>query len=90
MSLLLQQLQQHASALPPTLQAELLNYAIYLEQRAKGSGSPPISDSQRRQQLADALENAAALNPYRKIHDPVVWQREQREDHPLPGRDDAD
>jgi hypothetical protein len=27
------------------------------------------------------------LNPYRDITEPVAWQREMREDRPLPGRD---
>ena len=34
-----------------------------------------------------ALENVRKLNPYRDITDPVEWQRELREDRPLPGRD---
>ena len=34
-----------------------------------------------------ALENVRKLNPYRDITDPVAWQREIREDRPLPGRD---
>jgi hypothetical protein len=34
-----------------------------------------------------ALENVRKLNPYRDITDPVEWQREMREDSPLPGRD---
>lgn len=86
MNTLLQQLHQHASVLPSPLQAELLNYAIYLEQKAKEGSSSAISDAQRRKRLAEALEKAAALNPYREITDPVAWQREQREDRPLPGR----
>lgn len=86
---LLQQLQQHAAVLSPPLQAELLNYAIYLEQKAKARTAPPVSGLQRRQRLAEALENAAAIDPYREINDPVAWQREQREDRPLPDRDDA-
>ena len=36
---------------------------------------------------AAALEKIRKLNPYRDITDPVVWQREMREDRPLPGRD---
>ena len=36
---------------------------------------------------AAALEKLRKLNPYRDITDPVVWQREMREDRPLPGRD---
>jgi len=34
---ILQQVQQHATALPLALQAELLNYAIYLEKKTRGS-----------------------------------------------------
>lgn len=34
-----------------------------------------------------ALEEVRKLNPYRDITDPVEWQREMREDRPLPGRD---
>ena len=36
---------------------------------------------------AVALEEIRRLNPYRDITDPVAWQREMREDRPLPGRD---
>jgi len=90
MNMLLQQLHQHAAELPSPLQAELLHYALYLEQRAKESPSPAISGAQRRERLAEALEKGAALNPYREIADPVAWQRGQREDRPLPGREDVD
>lgn len=34
-----------------------------------------------------ALEEIRKLNPYREISDPVAWQREIREDRPLPSRD---
>jgi hypothetical protein len=34
-----------------------------------------------------ALESVRKLNPYRDITDPLEWQREMREDRPLPGRD---
>ena len=33
-----------------------------------------------------ALEQIRKLNPYRDITDPLAWQREIREDRPLPGR----
>ena len=36
---------------------------------------------------AAALEEIQKLNPYRDITEPVAWQREMREDRPLPGRD---
>ncbi len=34
-----------------------------------------------------ALEEIRKLNPYRDIANPVEWQREMREERPLPGRD---
>ena len=36
---------------------------------------------------AAALEEIRKLNPYRDLTDPLAWQREIREDRPLPGRD---
>jgi len=89
MNAIMQQVQQHAAALPLALQAELLNYAIYLEQKAQG-GISAIPQKQRRERLAEALERAAELNPFAEISDPVAWQREQRQDRVLPGRNHAD
>ena len=34
-----------------------------------------------------ALAEIRRLNPYRDITDPVAWQREIRQDRPLPGRE---
>ena len=48
------------------------------------------ADSQRDAQQAElvaAFEELARVNPYRHIADPVAWQREQRQDRALPGRD---
>ncbi len=39
------------------------------------------------QRVAEAFERVAALDIFRDIHDPVVWQREIREDRKQPGRD---
>lgn len=40
----------------------------------------------RRQRVA-ALERIAARGGIKSIPDPVAWQREMREDRPLPGRE---
>ena len=49
--------------------------------------SSPITDPARRgEEMADALENLAALNAVPDITDPVEWQRESRQDRFLPGR----
>jgi hypothetical protein len=36
---------------------------------------------------ATALEKVRQHNPYREIEEPVGWQRDIRQDRPLPGRD---
>ncbi|MEL6136786.1 MAG: hypothetical protein AAFR58_18510 [Cyanobacteria bacterium J06627_28] len=89
MNTILQQIQHHAAALPLSSQAELLNYAVYLEQKAQES-APAVSDQARRDRLTAALEQVVASNPFAEITDPVAWQREQRQDRTLPGRDDVD
>jgi hypothetical protein len=86
MNLILEQIQKCAASLPLSAQAELLNYAIYLEQKSQEQ-TPTISTQTRRDRLAAALAQSAILNPFAEINDPVAWQREQRHDRPLPGRD---
>lgn len=92
MNAILQQVQHHAAVLPLALQAELLNYALYLEQKTQSLTPTMTKDTkeQQRKRLAEALEQLAALNPFSDIADPVGWQREQRQERPLPGRHDVD
>lgn len=68
--------------------AEILDEALvcYAEQLPADTEPTLETDEQRRVRLAQALEQASALNPFRDI-DPITWQREQRRDTPLPGRD---
>jgi hypothetical protein len=42
---------------------------------------------QRGQQMADALSKLAESGAFNKIEKPSAWQREIRQDRPLPGRD---
>lgn len=39
------------------------------------------------QRMAAALEQLAAMAAFTDIADPVAWQRETRQDRPLPGRE---
>lgn len=78
-----QAIQQHLEKLPLPLQGEVLDYVLYLEQKA---GKPSPNDSERRKSLARALEKAAAINPYAEV-DPAAWVREQRNERTLPGRE---
>lgn len=47
----------------------------------------PIATPEMIQQRMAALARLRELNPYREISDPVAWQREIREERPLPGRE---
>ena len=53
---------------------------------------PPGESAQgkraRGARMAAALERIAARGGIQSIPDPAAWQREMREDRPLPGRDD--
>lgn len=47
-----------------------------------------LSAELRRQRIVEILEKIAASNAFADIIDPVEWQRELRQDRPLPGRDE--
>lgn len=50
-----------------------------------------VEDAQQTQhrgaRMAAALEQLAATNPFREVDDPASWERHQREERQLPGRD---
>ena len=84
----LEQLTQTVRRLPDQVQREVLHYALYLADRAAGGPTIPAeTDFVRRRALGEALEAAARVNPFEEVADPVAWQRENREDRILPGRD---
>lgn len=41
----------------------------------------------RRQRMAKAFDDLAAIDAFSEISDPSDWQREVRKDRPLPGRE---
>lgn len=77
-----QTIQQHVEKLPLALQGEVLDYVLYLQQKARRDST---DDAHRRAKLAGTLERLVALNPFANT-DPAAWERRQREDRPLPSR----
>ena len=79
------------------LPAELRHGKIKIEARLEAADTElGIAEKPRAQMRATpgmierrkaALAEIRRLNPFRDITDPVAWQRETREDRPLPGRD---
>ena len=49
---------------------------------------PDLAQAERGRLVGEALRNLAAMDAFADIDDAVEWQREQRRDRPLPGRDD--
>lgn len=44
-------------------------------------------EEERARRRVEALEQLAAMGGIQSIPDPVAWQKEQRKDRPLPGRE---
>lgn len=52
------------------------------------SGQPAHDDkAEMRRRRVEALERIAERGGIKSMPDPVAWQREMREDRPLPGRE---
>jgi hypothetical protein len=78
-------IQEHTVNLSPQLKAEIFDFVLFVEQKQKNSVLK--ERMQNKQQLKQDLENAVALNIFAGI-DGVEWQREQRQDNVLFGRDE--
>lgn len=57
-------------------------YVTLLEEKSS------ISADIRRKKIVEILEKLAASQTFAEVTDPVAWQREMRQDRPLPGRDE--
>ena len=60
---------------------------IEVEQEPKKIPEPEIPPIERQQKAVTILQDIANSGGL-DIDDPVEWQREQRQDRPLPGRED--
>lgn len=69
--------------------AAVISYEMYQAlQPALAEIRASTSARQRGQKMAAALEELAHLPERIPIEKPMAWQREQRQDRALPGRDD--
>jgi len=60
---------------------------ITVEVTILGDARAESLERERGLKMAEALEALAKVNALADITDPVAWQREIREDRPLPGRE---
>jgi len=78
---------EHVQRLTPAEQKEVLDFILFLEQRA-GRPLPAVDEDARDMRLAETLEKLQAVRPFGEIADPVDWQSEIRQDRLPPGRED--
>ena len=88
MNSVLREIQQHAAVLPLALQVELLNYTIYLEQRAQEALERnklmPVSDlssKQPKELLVDMAKDLPTIEAFAD-KDPLSLQKEMRDAGP--------
>ena len=90
MSAISERIDRRLSQLPPP-RAERMEHLLVglLEFVETDLAAPPqlSDDEQRRTKGLAALNRIAARGGIAGIDDPLAWQREQRADRPLPGRE---
>ena len=78
-------IQQHTANLSPQLKAEVFDFILFMEQKQNSRVSK--HKTQSKQQLKQALEAAVNLGVFAGV-DGEKWQRQQRQDKTLFGRED--
>ena len=86
MGTLKEQIIDNLDTLPETVQAEILDFVEFLKAKIERN-SQSISSEPNGVAMAKIMEKMAARNALSEIKDPSAWQREIREDRPLPGRE---
>lgn len=90
MSIIAQTIDRRLSQLPPQRAARLelliLGLLDFVEPEPTQSGAPS-DDVKRRSEALAALDRIASRGGISGIADPVAWQREQRTERSLPGRE---
>lgn len=59
-------------------------YVTILKETARST-----NDAERGKRMAEALDKLASINALSEISDPSAWQRDERQDRQLPGRDES-
>lgn len=78
------QLLQDFETLPPEMQQEALDFIQQLKHKLQNT-TPSKTNGK---QIAEIMEQIAQRGTaFKEIKDPVAWQREIREDRPLPNRE---
>ncbi|MBI3417327.1 MAG: hypothetical protein HY043_18705 [Verrucomicrobia bacterium] len=69
---------------PPIVKSVETQVLVTLLPTKNGS----IDKAERGRRMKEALDALAAMDGIKSISDPIAWQREMREDRPLPSREE--
>lgn len=87
MSVISQQILHDVESLPEQFQLEALDFVQYLKQKIVKKERTAQTEEPNGTKLAKLMAEASQKNLFSGIKDPVAWQREIRQDRPLPGRE---
>lgn len=88
MSTITQQILEDIDSLPPEMQEEALDFVRFLKSKRPKSKSKLKENTPNGTKLARLMGEASNKNLFSHIKDPAAWQREIRQDRPLPGREE--
>jgi len=84
---LIEQIQKDIAELPSDKQKEVIDFILFLRQRQQSAITPPAPDEKRAQGIKKSLQKLAKMRLFADIDHSVDWQRNLRQDRPLPGRE---
>lgn len=88
MSIITQQILEDMESLPPEMQVEALDFVHFLKTKLAKTENVTKRQGFNGSEVATIMaEIAARGTAFQDIDDPVAWQKEIRQDRPLPGRD---
>lgn len=72
---------EQLQAMPPHLQGEVLDFIAFIQHK---NGITPLQQDKRTERLQRIMQQLSQTNGFADIDDPAEWQRQQRQDKPLP------
>ena len=84
---LIEQIQKDIAELSFDKQKEVVDFILFLRQRQQSTITVPEADEKRVQGIKKSLQKLSKMRLFTDIDHPVDWQRNLRQDRPLPGHE---
>ena len=82
-----EQIQKDIAELSFDKQKEVVDFILFLRQRQQSTITVPEADEKRVQGIKKSLQKLSKMRLFTDIDHPVDWQRNLRQDRPLPGHE---